>query len=253
MKKVTAIIGTGTRKTTFLAVKEIERNLKLKGDIEFEYVDLSASKLEFCLGCKRCFLEGEECCPSKDDRDLLLGKLERVDGVIFATPNYAFQVSGRMKNMIDRLAFLYHRPRFFDKAFTAVVAQAFFGGGGILKYLEGVGANLGFHVSKGCVVSALDPMTDAQREALRKAAAKTADRFYRELFRPVPPPSFFRLFIFRMARTSLSFVDDSFRDRRYYKERGWFESDYYYPVRLGLAKKLAGKAFDLFGRRVSAK
>jgi len=34
------------------------------------------------------------------------------DGVIFATPNYSFQVSGIMKVFLDRLGFAFHRRAF---------------------------------------------------------------------------------------------------------------------------------------------
>jgi hypothetical protein len=37
---------------------------------------------------------------------------------------------------------------------------------------------------------------------------------------------------------------DNTRDYAYYAEKGWFESDYYYPTRLGILKKAAGKFFD---------
>ena len=50
---------------------------------------------------------------------------------------------------------------------------------------------------------------------------------------------------FRMGRTTIiEGLDDRSKDYRYYKEQGWFESDYYYPTRLGLLKKVAGKLFD---------
>jgi hypothetical protein len=39
-------------------------------------------------------------------------------------------------------------------------------------------------------------------------------------------------------------LDDSFRDYTYYKGKGWFESDFYYPTRLGSLKKGAGRFFD---------
>jgi multimeric flavodoxin WrbA len=251
MKKVTAFIGTESKKATYLAAQEFEKNLKSYGEIDFEYVFLSDYRLEFCQGCKQCFIKGEEYCPAKDDRDILLEKMEESNGIILATPNYAFQVSGRVKNFIDRLAFIYHRPRFFGKAYTAIIAQAFFGGKGILKYLYGVGENLGFHVSKGCCVSSLDPMTEQQKEKLIRKVEKAAARFYKELQRPAPVPSFLRLMIFRMARTSLKFVDQDLKDYQHYKEKGWFESDYYYPTSLGLMKKLEGSLFDFIGRQMA--
>ncbi|MCX5997288.1 MAG: flavodoxin family protein, partial [Chloroflexi bacterium] len=98
MKKVTAFIGSQTKRHTYQAVQEFEKNLKQYGEIDFEYVTLSDYRLEFCRGCLQCFDKGEEYCTLRDDRDVLLGKMEQSDGVILATPNYAWHVSARMKN-----------------------------------------------------------------------------------------------------------------------------------------------------------
>lgn len=251
MKKVTAFIGTDSKQGTYEAVLEFEKSLKNRGDIKFEYVFLKDYHLELCRSCLNCFLKGEEYCPSKDDRDVLLKKIENSDGVIFATPNYAFQVSARMKNFIDRMSFIYHRPRFFGKAFTGIVTQGVFGGNGILKYLYFTGESLGFHVSKGCSVTTHRPMTKIQQKKLTQEVKKVAARFHKELFRSQPSPSFLRLFMFRMARTSLKSVDKTFKDYQYYKEKGWFESDYYYPTKLGIIKKITGNLFDFLGRQMA--
>lgn len=112
MKKVTAFIGNHQKHSTYKAVCEFERNLKAYGNIEFEIVFLKDYQLEYCRGCKVCFDKGEEYCPLHDDRDILMEKMIQSDGVIFATPNYAFHVSAPIKNLLDRLAFTFHRPRF---------------------------------------------------------------------------------------------------------------------------------------------
>jgi len=250
MKKVTAFIGTQSKKATYQAVQEFEKYLKQYADVDFEYVFLSDYHLEFCQSCLQCFVKGEEYCPSKDDRDVLLEKMEHSDGVIFATPNYAFHVTARMKNFIDRLAFIYHRPRFFDKAFTAVVTQGIYGGDGILKYLHTAGESLGFHVSKGCCVTTLRPMTKLQQKKLNQEIKKASARFYKELLRPAPSPSFFRLMLFRLARTNIKFIDKKCRDYQCYKAKGWFASEYYYPTSLGLTKRLAGNLFDFVARQL---
>jgi multimeric flavodoxin WrbA len=63
-------------------------------------------------------MKGEEFCPLKDDRDVMIEKMTASDGVVFATPNYSFQVSALMKIFLDRLGFVFHRPRFFDSIAT---------------------------------------------------------------------------------------------------------------------------------------
>ena len=39
-------------------------------------------------------------------------------------------------------------------------------------------------------------------------------------------------------------LDDRSRDYIYYTEKGWFDSDYYYPIHLGPLRKATGKLFD---------
>lgn len=251
MKKVTAFIGTSSKKATYQATQEFERNLKRYADVEFEYVFLDDYKLEYCRGCKLCFDKGEESCPLRDDRDALLEKMAGSDGVILATPNYAFHVTARMKNLLDRLAFIFHRPRFFGKTLTAIVTQGFYGGGAIRKYLEDTGENFGFSVTKGCYLTTLEPMTERQRESLSKKVREASERFYRGLTRPTPPPSLFRLMLFRMSRTNIRLIlDPTYRDYNHYREQGWFESDYYYDTSLGPVRKLAGYLFDFLGRQM---
>ena len=251
MKKVTAFIGTETRKYTYRAVQEFEKRLKERGEVEFEYVFLSDYTLDYCRGCKVCFDRGEEYCPLKDDRDVLLRKMEESDGVVFASPNYAFHMSARMKNFLDRAAFAIHRPKFFGRPCTAVVAQGAFGGGDIVKHLGTAGANMGFHTTKGCCVTTREPMTDARSNKLVQETRKAADRFHEALSRPTPAPSFSRLMLFRVTRSSISALDDSYRDYRYYRDMGWFESDYFHETKLNPLKKLAGGVSDFVGRQMA--
>lgn len=250
MKKVITFIGTASRKATYHAVQEFEKYIKSYGEIDFEYVFLHEYNLEFCQGCKLCFNEGEEFCPLKDDRDVLLEKIENSDGVIFATPSYAFQVSGRMKNFLDRSAYIYHRPKFFGKTFTAIITQGIpFGGKDIRKYLEGIGGNFGFYVIKGACLWTLAPITERRQKIISQKIEKAAKRFYKGLNRStLPQPSLFRLVVFRMTRTSLKSINVRYRDYFYFKEKGWFESGYYYDTSLGPIKKLAGRFFDYLGR-----
>lgn len=255
MKKITAFIASSRKGATFRAVRELAEDLRAYGEIEIEYVFLKDYDLAFCDGCKLCFDRGEENCPLKDDRDLLLGKMERSDGIVFATPNYSFQVAARMKNLLDRLAFLFHRPRFFGKAFLPIVTQGIFGGGAVLKYLNNAGANFGFQVAKGCCLRTLEPETQRQKRSNGEKLKKAAARFCRELTRPLPrSPSFFRLAMFRVSRTSIRLMlDEQSKDYRYYREKGWFESGYYCEVPLGPLKRLAGGLSDLLGRAMTGR
>ncbi len=50
--------------------------------------------------------------------------------------------------------------------------------------------------------------------------------------------------------SQLSNPDD--RDYKYYTEKGWLESDYFYPTRLGALKAVAGKLFDRMAPTIRA-
>jgi len=251
MKKVTALVGTQTKKNTYKALKEFENNLLEYGEIDFESVFFSDYDIEFCRGCKECFDRGGEFCPIDDDLQILLDKIEDSDGIVFATPSYAFQAPARMKNFLDRTAYMNHRPRCFDQAFTVIVTYGVFGGSDIVKYLSTAGENLGFHSSKGCSVKTLEPMTEQREKQLKKEVEEASDRFYRELTLAEPPtPSFMRLALFRLTRTGIKDLDPTYHDYQYYSEKGWFDSDYYYPVSLGKTKKMVGYLSDFIGKQM---
>ena len=257
VKKVTLFLGTPRKGATYQAVQEFVANLNTYTEIDWEYVCLNDYNLNTgkCKGCKLCFNKGEEYCSFNDDRDLLLEIMNNSDGVVLATPNYSFQVTALMKNFIDRLSFVLHRPRFFGKALTVIVAQGVFGGSSIVKYLESVGGDWGFQVVKGCCLTAIEPRTVVEQEKITQEIKKAAARFYKGLMRPtLPAPSFFRLFKFRISRTMMMGIqDETYRDYRYYKEKGWDKSDYYYDVSLGFIKKLTGRFIDYLGNRMVAK
>jgi multimeric flavodoxin WrbA len=249
VKKVTAFVGSARKRSTHDAALHFLKNLQSFGNVEYEIVALKDYHLELCRGCRRCLDKGEEYCPQKDDRDLLIEKLMASDGVVLASPNYSFQVSAIMKAFLDRLGFAFHRPRFFGKTFTSIVVQGIYGGDNIVKYLDFVGKGLGFNTVKGTCVTALDPMTEKEKERIDRALGSLSKRFHERLAKPpYPVPTFLNLMVFRMARTSMKLLlDSSYRDYTYFTDKGWFESEYYYPTHLNPLKKAAGSLFDSLG------
>jgi len=252
-KKVTVFVGSAHKGgATYRAARRFLDNLESCGDVRGEIVALSDYEIGVCRGCKTCFDRGEERCPFKDDRDALIEKMAASDGVVFASPNYSFDVSAIMKIFLDRLGFLFHRPRFHGRAFACIVVQGIFRGSTIVKYLEFVGRGLGFNVVKGSCIRTLEPMDGKSLDTMERKLAKQSRAFHARLFRPSPPaPSLFALMAFRMGRKSMELMrsKDS-RDYTYCRDQGWFESDYYCRTHLGPFKKAAGSFFDWAGARM---
>jgi hypothetical protein len=90
-------------------------------------------------------------------------------------------------------------------------------------------------------------MTEKQQHKIDRVLVAQARRYCARLEKPgYPMPTLFMLMIFRMGRTKVRLeLDDSFRDYTYYADKGWLESDYWDPTRLGVLKKGAGRLFDL--------
>jgi len=255
MKKVTAFVGSARRKYTYDAVRRFLDHLQAMGEVESEIVCLSDYRLEMCRGCKLCFEKGEQACPLKDDRDVLIEKMTASDGVIFASPSYMFQVSAITKTFLDRLAFFGHRPHFFGKTFTSIVIQGLPFDAKITKYLDFVGACVGFNVVKGSCFTSREPMTEAESRKLDALLARQSRRFYERLMKPDNPvPPLIMLMGFRIGRTTMKVeLDDRSLDYRYYRDKGWLDADYFYPTHLGPLRKLVGRLFDAIGARMARK
>jgi multimeric flavodoxin WrbA len=253
--KVTAFVGSARKKHTYKVTEQFLHNLQSLGNVDCEIVGLSDYHIEVCKGCMLCLNKGEELCPMKDDRDKLIEKINASDGIIFASPNYSFNVSGLMKVFLDRLGFIFHRPCFFGKAYTSIVMQGFYRGDKIISYLNFIGKSLGFNVINGCCLNSLEPITKKEQNKLDRIIEKQSKKYYSILIKKAyPAPTLFELMIFRMSRTSIKLLlDQSWRDYTYYSKKGWFESDYYYSIQLNPFKKMAGNLFDCVFNRIYKK
>ena len=72
-----------------------------------ENIHLSDYAIEFCRGCMNCFkndgLEVGQCSIKDDMTKIIVPKILECDGMILGTPSYWSNVSGLMKNFIDRM------------------------------------------------------------------------------------------------------------------------------------------------------
>lgn len=83
-----------------------------------EYVDLTKLRIEYCIGCRKCFDTG--ACFHKDDYQALLDKMLASDGLVWGSPNHSFCVRAQMKALIDRMADVIHCQSFAGKYCCAV-------------------------------------------------------------------------------------------------------------------------------------
>lgn len=78
-----------------------------KSDIETEEINIGLNPVKSCLSCYKCMHNQDKKCVQTNDRlNGLIEKMEEADGIVLASPVYFAQMSGQMKNFIDRAGFV---------------------------------------------------------------------------------------------------------------------------------------------------
>jgi NAD(P)H-dependent FMN reductase len=257
--KILAIIGSPRGKgNSYALTRKVEGKMKALGDVEFEYIFLRDFNLQPCRGCYLCLSMGEDKCPIKDDRPVLEKKMRDADGVVFVSPTYVLNVSGLMKNFMERFAYVSHRPRFFKRA----LAISTTGGVGqrITTFILAFTASMWGYSPTYRLGVIEPPLADEMlppevRERQRKKndvmAEKAAIRFFRAIQSGMPAPGLLDVVLFEIQRAAFSRFKDGNVDREYWKSMGWFDGDchYYYKARVGILKlSVATLAAKLFTR-----
>ena len=95
------IINGSPRKNgvTAAVLHRIEENLR-KAGMDVLFYNLGEMQMSHCTGCNYCYRTGH-CC-IEDDAELLSKRIEEADGIVLGSPTYASNVSGLMKDFIDR-------------------------------------------------------------------------------------------------------------------------------------------------------
>ena len=235
--------------------------LKQLGDIyELDLISLRDLNIDSCTGCSICLFAGSSKCPLRnDDVIIVLEKMMWADGIIFVVPNYSLGVPALLKNLFDRLAYLFHRPRLFHKVILPVIVQGVIGGKKIADYINKVMGYWGMNPVKGVVVTGGVYLNKEKSSQLIQKDKHTIGvglkRFSQEINRTkVKSPSNLSLIVFRMARTSIKYGEDALPpDKAYYQKLGWFESNYYYDVKLNPFRKIVGICIDKIAKRMVMK
>lgn len=98
--KATCILGSPkSNGNTANILKEILYALE-EQDIEVVKYCLSEETINYCTGCKSCYIDGK--CIHNDDVQKIIDDMIQSEIVILASPSYWGDVTGQMKVFIDR-------------------------------------------------------------------------------------------------------------------------------------------------------
>ena len=235
--KILAICGSPRKGNSYKALNEIREEFP---QIDFEILHLKDLDFKLCKGCYGCVVRGEEKCPLKDDRDMIIKKMMEADGLILASPVYSLMVSALMKSFFDRFGYLAHRPQFFDKYAMSMVSCSGYGAEDALSYMDKMLSVYGFNLAPSLELQfRVGKMTEEHKQMNTKkikAAVNTLISKIEKGERDKPSLSLMIPFnIFKYV--SQIDRDNMTADYEYYKEKG----DYYYKARIPIYKKFIAK------------
>jgi multimeric flavodoxin WrbA len=264
--KIIAIVGSHRKNgNTARATALFERALReIAGEggvpLSMETVYLGELRMESCRGCRTCFDRGEEKCPLHDDLLSLRNRIAEADGALLASPVYVNDVSGSMKTMIDRLAFVCHRPAFQRIPACLLATTGSSPTRHTLRTLQGAWLSMGGPIAGAAGVKA---GALSSRDEIKAGHGRRIDELAVRLFSAVQKrryekPGFASLFIFCIQQKARRRIwgksGDDTVDFRYWRDRGWFERrcTFYIPHRAPLPRVAAARILGSIFARIFA-
>ena len=226
---VVLVNGSPRHGTTLKYLRQVEEILQDAG-VSTELITLAGTDIRDCSGCETC-IRRTGWCVQHDAAPEILTRMLSADGLVLATPVYMGTVTGKLKSLLDKTASWLHRPPAVGIPVLPVVTTAGSGAKQTLVYLTETVASWGAHPIGGIARSASTRKPIARREVQRYLDHLRRSRTsYRPTLRQVV--------LFQVQRVLAAKVAEI--DRRYWEERGWSHSSFYYPCRLGPGKRLLG-------------
>lgn len=165
--------------STAYILHRMEDILKDK-NAEVSYYDLYEEKIEPCRGCCGCYKTGH--CFIPDSADRLSLEIAEADGIIVGSPTYASNVSGILKNFIDRGHFVVEQL-LHGKYAVSVVTYENYGGKDTKKILNRLLSYSGAAISSSLAIKIPFGCRNISQSGVDKKIGKFGNRFYDDIAR----------------------------------------------------------------------
>ena len=233
--KILAICGSHHKGKCYSVLNTIKENYPT---FDFKLLMLKDVNLQQCRGCYVCIAKGEQYCPLKDDRDMLIKEITDADGVIFASSVYVNTITSLMKQFMERVSFITHRPRLFDKYAMVMAICRGFGADKANEYMNDIFSSFGFNV-----VPSLELQFSTKNEEEKKYNHEKTIKAFNTLIARIEKgernkPTMTQLVMFNLFKTISELNKEYFEaDYQYYKDK----TDFYYDTKLNFFKKTLAK------------
>lgn len=185
----------------------------------------------FCIGCKKCFFEGEEACPHTEKTMPIWNAMLTADVIVFAYPVYVMRAPGQIKTLLDHFAchYMVHRPKvkMFTKS-AVILTQSIGAPNGaaqkdVATTLSWLGISDVKKVGFGLIDSIYwDELSHKRKTAILKKVKRVASR-YKSPRRATPNLATKLKFMLckKMQKEIIKKGQPLTLDNRYWVEQGW--------------------------------
>ena len=139
MIKITVIHGQMHKGSTYNITKQLIDKISGGEKEIYEYV-MPSDGPNYCIGCYKCFDEGEDACPHAEKVQSIVRSMEISDIIIINSPTYCFGMTGQLKTLFDHFGYMWlpHRPNvaMFNKVGIVISTAAGTGANRVTKALE---------------------------------------------------------------------------------------------------------------------
>lgn len=255
--KILIINGSPHKGNTWrltMAVKDIIATLDKS--IQFDEIHLNKSNIPFCTGCSVCFRKGHDLCPHNRFVQPIMDAIEASDGVIFSVSCFQGAVTALTKNFTDHLAFMIHRPRYFDKKALIISTTGGVSADSVTKSLANTLPGWGFNRCYQLPIVALSWNDYQPTEKHLEKARKVSKVFYKDVqSKKLRPPKIGVLIPFNIFQ---AMHEEYAPGTEYETQDGIFWKKYsgmrYAPgVPLPIHKKIFGNLVFRIGKYLSPK
>lgn len=122
-----------------------EHILFLDKEASFHEIHIASLQLPFCTGCSTCFRKGGDKCPHNQILRPLVQEMDHADAVILVSTTFFMRETALLKNVMDHLLYMTHRPHFFKKKALVITSTGGIGASaaakGIASWLGAIGFN----------------------------------------------------------------------------------------------------------------
>ncbi len=102
-------------------LSDLAKGAEISG-LKTKQISLAGLRIKPCRSCRKCMQKGS--CVLKDDFNSIARKMLRSDVIIIGSPVYFHDVSGVLKNFLDRTYSLWHEKQLRAKRFIPVAVAA---------------------------------------------------------------------------------------------------------------------------------